>query len=139
MSPGLTAYIQELFAPFGRVSVKRLFGGKGIWLGETMFALIGPGDTIYLKTDDESRPAYLAEGSEEFVWVSSKAGMVWNSGYYTMPARLFDEPEELVQWADRALRIAQQAKAVRPAKGRRKRAVTTQTRRKSPLPPPRAP
>jgi DNA transformation protein len=138
MPAGFDAYVQEVFAPFGRVAIKRLFGGKGIWLGEHMFALIGPGDTICLKTDEESRPAYLEEGSEEFVWVSSKAGMVWNSGYYTMPARLFDEPDELVLWAEAALRIAQQAKSTRPVKAARKKGPRS-ARPKSPLSPPKTP
>jgi DNA transformation protein len=138
MPTGFDAFVQEAFAPFGRVAIKRLFGGRGIWLGEHMFALIGPGETIYLKTDDESRPCYLAEGSEEFVWVSSKAGMVWNSGYYTMPARLFDEPDELVRWAEVALQIAQRAKSTRPVKAARKKGPAP-ARPKSPLSPSKTP
>lgn len=118
MTPDFKLYVQELFEPFGRVGVKSFFGGGGIYLGETMFAMIANGDTIYLKTDESTRPDFLAEGSEEFVWKNPKSGMVWESGYFTLPAHLFDDGEELARWSGKALAVAQKAKAGRPAKRR---------------------
>ena len=74
MTPDFKVWVEELFEPFGRVTVKRFFGGGGIYLGETMFALIGGGDTIHLKTDESTRPDFLAEGSEEFCWTNPRTG-----------------------------------------------------------------
>jgi hypothetical protein len=44
--------LAELFAEFGPVSVRRMFGGAGIWADSTMFALIVD-DIIYLKADEQ--------------------------------------------------------------------------------------
>ena len=116
MTPDFKLYIQELFQPFGRVGVKRFFGGGGIYLGDTMFAMIANGDTIHLKTDETTRPDFIAEGCEQFVWTNPKSGAVWESGYYTLPAHLFDDGEELARWSAKALAVAQRAKSARPAK-----------------------
>jgi len=117
MTPDFRAWIEELFEPFGRVTVKRFFGGGGIYLGETMFGLIG-GDTIHLKTDETTRGAFLAEGCDEFRWTNPRTGGIWESGYFTLPDRLFDDGEELAHWAAQALAVAQRAKAGRPARKR---------------------
>ncbi len=50
-------HIAELFAPFGRVSVRRMFGGLGIYAEGTMFALAYDG-RVYLRADDTTRPAF---------------------------------------------------------------------------------
>jgi len=119
MTPAFKLYIQELFEPFGRVAVKRFFGGGGIYLGETMFAMIGNGETIYLKTDETTRAAFEAEGCEQFLWTNPRTGMVWHSGYFALPAALFDDGEELARWSAQAFAVAQRARAGRPARARR--------------------
>ncbi|MEA2985184.1 MAG: transformation protein, partial [Alphaproteobacteria bacterium] len=50
-------HIRELFAVFGPVTVKRMFGGAGIYARETMFAIAIDG-MIYLKADAETIPAF---------------------------------------------------------------------------------
>lgn len=117
MRPDFKVWVEELFEPFGRVTVKRFFGGGGIYLGDTMFALIG-GDTIHLKSDESTRAEFVAEGCEEFRWTNPRTGGVWESGYFTLPDRLFDDREELAHWAAKALAAARRAKAARPARRR---------------------
>ena len=46
--------IRELFAGFGPVVVRRMFGGAGIYAEGTMFALVADG-VIYLKADEPDR------------------------------------------------------------------------------------
>src|SRR5271154_3361188 len=55
-------FIRELFAPFGAVTVKRMFGGAGIWSDGLMFALVFDG-AIFLKVDEASIPDFEREGS----------------------------------------------------------------------------
>ena len=43
-------YISELFAAFGPVKVRRMFGGAGLFADGMMFGLIDDG-VIYLKAD----------------------------------------------------------------------------------------
>jgi DNA transformation protein and related proteins len=107
-----TEFIRDLFAPFGPVSVRRMFGGAGIWSEGLMFALVFDG-AIFLKVDEESIPDFEREGSKPFVYTRAKSrGRVGRASlsYWRLPERLYDDPEELVAWANRALAIAQRKK-----------------------------
>jgi DNA transformation protein len=110
-------FIRELFSPFGPVTVKRMFGGAGIWSEGLMFGLVFDG-AIFLKVDEESIPNFEREGSKPFVYTRAKSkGRVGRASlsYWRLPERLYDDPEELAVWAGRALAIAQRKKfAPRP-------------------------
>jgi DNA transformation protein and related proteins len=110
-----TEHILELFAAFGRVSVRRLFGGFGIYLDGTMFALAARG-VIYLKADDESAKAYEREGQGPFTY-GAKGGQRVVMSYWRLPDRLYDDPDELAAWARVALAVARRSKE--PKAGRK--------------------
>ena len=55
-------FIVELFAPFGRVTVRRMFGGAGLFREGLMFGLVFDG-AIFLKVDEASIPDFEREGS----------------------------------------------------------------------------
>ncbi|MFY9895607.1 MAG: TfoX/Sxy family protein [Xanthobacteraceae bacterium] len=105
-------FIRELFAPFGPVAVKRMFGGAGIWSAGLMFALVFDG-AIFLKVDETSIPDFEREGSKPFVYARAKSkGRVGRASlsYWRLPERLYDDPEELAVWARRALATAERKK-----------------------------
>ncbi len=105
-------FIRELFAPFGPVTVKRMFGGAGIWSDGLMFALVFDG-AIYLKVNEASIPDFEREGSRPFVYTRAKSkGRVGRASlsYWRLPERLYDDPDELAAWANRARAIAQSKK-----------------------------
>ncbi|MET0923180.1 MAG: TfoX/Sxy family protein [Xanthobacteraceae bacterium] len=104
--------IRELFAAFGPVSVRRMFGGAGIFADATMFALVHDG-VIYLKVDERTMPAFEREGLGPFTYMrrGERASL---SSYRRMPDRLYDDPAELAVWARDAL-----AAASRPPRKRR--------------------
>ena len=94
-------FIRELFAPFGPVTVKRMFGGAGIWSEGLMFALVFDG-AIFLKVDETSIPDFAREGSKPFVYTRAKSkGRVGRASlsYWRLPERLYDDPDELAVWA----------------------------------------
>jgi DNA transformation protein and related proteins len=106
-------FIAELFAPFGSVAVRRMFGGAGLFCEGLMFGLVFDG-AIFLRVDDASIPDFEREGSKPFVYTRAKsAGRVGRHSlsYWRLPERLYDDPEELVSWAQRALEIARLRKA----------------------------
>jgi DNA transformation protein len=108
-------FIRELFAPFGPVTIRRMFGGAGIYCGGQMFALLFDG-AIFLKVDDTSIPDFEREGSQPFVYIRTKsAHRVGRASLscWRLPERLYDDPDELAVWANRALAIAQR-KTARP-------------------------
>ena len=110
-------FIRELFAPFGPVTVRRMFGGAGVWSGGLMFALVFDG-AVFLKVDEATIPDFEREGSRPFVYTRAKSkGRVGRASlsYWRLPERLYDDPDELASWAARALEIAQRRKfAPRP-------------------------
>jgi DNA transformation protein and related proteins len=102
--PGDYDHIVELFASFRPVSVRRMFGGAGIFADGLMFGLIADG-AIYLKADEETIPDFEREALGPFTY-ETKNG-VRSLGYWCMPERLYDDPEELAAWAAAALRTAE--------------------------------
>jgi DNA transformation protein and related proteins len=105
-------FVRELFAQFRPVTVRRMFGGAGIWADGLMFGLVFDG-AIFLKVDEESIPHFEREGSKPFVYTRAKSkGRVGRASlaYWRLPERLYDDPDELVVWAERALGIAERKK-----------------------------
>jgi DNA transformation protein len=113
----------DLFSEFGPIRLRRFFGGEGIYAGETMIGMVFT-DTIYFKTDPETRKGFDAEGCKPFTF--RKGGETVVTTWLSLPDRLYDEPEELARWARAALAVAQAAptakkkarKAARPARPR---------------------
>jgi DNA transformation protein len=109
---------RELFSAFGTVTVRRLFGGAGIYAGDTMFALVHDG-VIYLKVDPTNADAFDRENLAAFSY-ATKDGKRGLMSYRRMPDRLYDDPEELAVWARAALAAAQRSNS-----GKRPRKVRT--------------
>lgn len=98
--------VAELFAAFGSVSVRRVFSGFGVYADDICFSLFLGGE-LYLKADETTAPRFAAEGSSPFRYAQAKSGkvIVVNS-YWRLPERLYDDPDELAQWARIALDVA---------------------------------
>jgi DNA transformation protein and related proteins len=97
-------HIAELFATFGRVTVRRMFSGAGLFADSIMFAIVVDG-VIFLKADERTIPRFQAEGLKPFTY-ATKAGPRSLASYWRMPERLYDDPDELAQWATAALQAA---------------------------------
>jgi DNA transformation protein and related proteins len=118
--------IRELFAEFGPVDVRRMFGGAGIFVGDRMIGLVAR-EVIYLKADAETIPTFEREGLAPFSY-ATRNGEHKLTSYWRMPDRLYDDPEELARWAHRAraaaLRMADKKRSTRKAGGRTAKALT---------------
>lgn len=97
-------FIRELFSGFRPVTVRRMFGGAGIYADGVMFGLIAD-DVIYLKAGEDNEPDFVAEDLPPFTYQAGNGKRAIMS-YRRMPDRLYDDPEELAQWASRALAAA---------------------------------
>jgi DNA transformation protein len=102
-------FIVELFAGFGPVSVRRMFSGAGVFSDGLMIALVVDG-VIYLKADNSFVPMFEREGQSPFSYKTRDGERTLNS-YWRMPERLYDEPDELAEWARLALAVARKGKA----------------------------
>jgi DNA transformation protein len=121
--------IVELFSVFGPVSVRRMFGGAGIYADDTMFGLIADG-VIYLKSGDSNVAMFEAEGLPPFTFMRRGERMV--TSYRRMPDRLYDDPDELAVWARTALAAAQQPKPRKRSAAKKGKASRTKPARPKP-------
>ncbi len=115
-------FIRELFSQFRPVTVKRLFGGAGIFCQGLMFGLIFD-DVIYLKVDDTNLADFEGEGSRPFTYTRGrKSGRPSEHAlpYWRLPERLYDDADELAVWAARALAIAERKKSAPRRRAKRK-------------------
>lgn len=105
-------FIADLFAPFGAVTIRRMFSGAGIFRDGLMFGLIVR-DVIYLKADETSAGDFEREGSRPFTYTRGKtSGRPREHAlpFWQLPERLYDEPDELADWARKAFAVAQRKK-----------------------------
>src|ERR1044072_9369836 len=111
-------FLIDLFADFGPVTIRRMFSGYGISADGTNFALALRAD-LYFRADEASIPQYEAEGSKPFQY-QTRAKTVTVNSYWQLPARLFDDTEELSAWARGALAAGQRAAVKKIPKARKK-------------------
>ena len=107
-------FLIDLFSDFGPVTIRRMFSGFGISADGTNFALALRAG-LFLRADEETIPRFLAEGCEPFQYQTRTRTVIVNS-YWQLPARLFDDSEELAEWARAALAAAQRAAIKKRAK-----------------------
>jgi DNA transformation protein and related proteins len=85
--------IREIFEPVGRVSLRRMFGGHGVYLDGLIIALESDG-TVFLKTDAVNRDMFQRRGSRPFTYVKQGTEQMLTS-YWSLPASAFDDLDEL--------------------------------------------
>ena len=111
-------FLIDLFADFGPVTIRKMFSGYGISADGINFALALRAG-LFFRADEHTIPDYEAEGSKPFQY-QTRAKTVTVNSYWQLPARLFDNSEELPQWARAALAAAQRAKVKkRPKKAKK--------------------
>lgn len=123
-SASFSDMLVEVLAPLGRVSVRRMFGGGGVFCEGVMFGLVSE-DVLFLKGDEELAVFFDNQGCERFAY-SAKSRTV-SLPYWRMPDRLLDEPDEMVSWARRSLAVAlaKAQKRDRPRKAASRRNLST--------------
>jgi DNA transformation protein len=110
-------FLIDLFADFGPVTIRRMFSGYGISADGTNFALALRAG-LYFRADEATIAQYEAEGSKPFQY-QTRAKTVTVNSYWQLPARLFDDTEELGVWAWAALAAAQRAALKKRPKARK--------------------
>jgi DNA transformation protein len=100
-----------------------MFGGAGLYADGVMFGLVADG-VIHLKTDAATVPGFEAEGCRPFEY-GTRAGRRAIISYWRLPDRLYDDPEELGQWARQAVEVARRAGKHKVVAGSRQRKSRT--------------
>jgi DNA transformation protein len=100
-------FLIDLFSDFGPVTIRPMFSGFGISADGINFAMALRAG-LYFRADDQTIPQFEAEGSKPFQY-QTRTKSVTVKSYWQLPARLFDDPEELTGWARAALAAAHRA------------------------------
>ncbi len=112
-------FIKDLFSPFGDISVRKMFGGAGVYCDGIFFAIIG-NDDLWLKVDDVTRAEFESHGLDPFT-IEMKNGRTGAMSYYEAPEDIYDDADILKYWADLALSAAYRAKNISKEKASKKK------------------
>lgn len=102
-------YLIDLFSEFGPVVLRRMFSGYGIVADDVNFAMALRAGIIF-RVDEQTEARYEAEGARPFQYETRNKTVIVKS-YRHLPARLYDDPEELAVWAREAVGAAKRAAA----------------------------
>ena len=106
-------YLHEVFAHFGPISARKMFGGYGIYHADLMFGLVAD-DELFLKVDDQSRAEFEALALTPFEY--QKNNKVFKMSYYRAPEDIYDDPDIANHWATLAFEAALRGNAKKPRK-----------------------
>jgi DNA transformation protein len=116
-SDSFAEFLREQLAPLGRVTMRRMFGKTGVFCDGLMFGMVTD-NTLYFRVDDGNRTAF--KEAEPFPPLNyEKQGSTIDLSFWRAPERLFDEPDELVEWARIALGAANRVAAKTRRKSKR--------------------
>ena len=103
VSDDFVNFVADQLSRWGPVSIRRMFGGAGLYRDGKMFGLIAD-DVAYLKVDDSNRDDFVKAGSSPFNPYPEKVKTTVMS-YYEIPPEVLENPDELAQWAERSRAI----------------------------------
>ena len=118
VSQGFTDFVVEQLEGCGVIGTKRMFGGVGLYCGDTFFAIID-NDVLYLKVDEITRPDFERAGSAPFrPYGDNRTTMQ----YYAVPTGVLEDAGELTTWGRKAIEAAKRkAPARKRAAGKKKK------------------
>ena len=111
-------FLQDQLHGLGHITTRRMFSGAAIYCDGIVFALVLR-EVLYFKVDDSNRGDYEAEGLEPFIY-QSRGKSVRMEAYRRVPERLFDDPDEMLEWARDALAAGRRAASKEKPKQRRR-------------------
>ncbi len=94
--------ILDRLAALGEVTSRPMFGGHGLYLGETIFGILC-GGRLYLNVDEMSIADYVSRGMGPFRPNERQT----SKSYYEVLPDVLSDPEALLSWAGEAIRAGQ--------------------------------
>lgn len=114
-SPSFVEHALDLLSLLGvPVQARSMFGGHGLYARGAMFGLLDD-DELFLKTDAETRPRFLAADCRMWEYPGSD-----ETSYYRPPDEAQEDAEAMRPWAVLGLEAAMRLKAAKDAKAKAK-------------------
>jgi DNA transformation protein len=92
--------LQSKLSALGDVTIKKMFGGYGIFESGKMFALVDSGGTVFFKADETNRERFEKAGSQKHARMP----------YFKVPDQVLSKDTDLLEWAQTSIVIARNAK-----------------------------
>ena len=86
---------------------RAMFGAHGLYSGDHFFGILDEG-RLFFKTDAKSQTDYTARGMGPFTYESK--GKVMTMSYHEVPPDILEQPQELAEWARKAIGLAASSK-----------------------------
>lgn len=115
LSPGFSAYVEELIAGFGKVEINRMFGGAMVLRGGIGFGILDD-DTFFIKADPAMGAELKKQGSKPWSYSVKKDGTVRDIAYWSLPDTASDDGDEATALVKRSFEIAKKADAAKAKK-----------------------
>jgi DNA transformation protein len=100
-------YLKEAFREFGPISVRKMFGGHGVFFDRVMIGLVAD-DMLYLKADPHTIQRFEGRGLAQFKY--AKGDKVVGLSYYLAPEEALEDPSVMREWAGLAYEAALRAR-----------------------------
>lgn len=134
MHEDLIAHLQDLSAGFAALQARRMFGGHGVYREGTMIGLLSE-ETVYLKTDEQTRPRFEAAGCRPFLY--TRRGETVPTSYWTVPEEAMESPQDMRPWLALAWEAALR-KGVKKTPAKKRAAAKTAAKKAAAKKKPRA-
>ncbi len=103
-------FVIDQMASVGKPRVRAMFGGYGIYRDDRIFAIVVD-DRLYFKADAVTRPAFEAKGLRPFTYVARGKSVALQ--YFEAPPEVFEEPDAMRDWSQKAYGAALRAMKTR--------------------------
>jgi len=105
-------FVLDQLSALPDVRAKAMFGAHGLYSGDHFFGILDEG-RLFFKTDAASQADYTARGMSAFTYESR--GKVLTMAYHEVPPEILEQPQELSDWARKAIQLV-----AKPRHARRK-------------------
>ena len=109
--------LMEIFATLGPVTIRRMFSGKGVYVGGVIVA-IEYEDELRLKADVVSTPDFAAAGATQWTYHGYRGAVLMP--YWSIPEDAFDDRDLMDHWTRRALDAGLRASVGKTSRAERK-------------------
>jgi DNA transformation protein len=106
VSTSYAEFVIEQLSQVVRITSRKMFGGIGLYAGESFFASMDD-DRIYFKVDDSNRADFETKGMKPFQPFADKQ---MTMQYYELPAEALEDIDELRVWVQKSVAVAKRAK-----------------------------
>ncbi len=106
-SSEFVTFVVEQMTSIGKLRVRAMFGGYGIYLDDCFIAIIVD-DRLYFKADSVTASEFEVKGLSPFSYMAR--GKLVTMKYFEAPPEVFEEPEAMRFWVQKAYEAAIRAK-----------------------------